>query len=124
MLRLLLRQRRHARQFLSFKPFQKCAARGGNIGEILGHAGMVERRHRIAAARHRQKLARFACARPPALAAATVPRSKGRVSNAPNGPFQTSVAVLCRRRSNSSIESGPTSRIISLCATSPTGTVR
>ena len=46
-----------ARQRLAFHPFQERAAGGRHIGEPVGHAGRVERRDRVAAARHRDELA-------------------------------------------------------------------
>ena len=81
-----------ARQGFAFHPFKKRAARGRNIAEIAGHAGLVQRRHGVAAAGDRDQLLGpgplAAC-----LAATMVPRSNGVISKAPSGPFQTSVAA-------------------------------
>ena len=90
---LLMLQHLDARQRLAFHPFQERAAGGRDIGEIVGDAGMVERRDRVAAAGDRNQLAGLGARRPRALAAATVALSKGSISKAPSGPFQTSVAA-------------------------------
>src|ERR1700736_299950 len=45
-------------QGLAFHPFEKRAARGRYIGKIAGHAGLVQRRHRVAAAGDRDQLLR------------------------------------------------------------------
>src|SRR5262249_58992940 len=44
------------RQGLALEPFEEGAAGGRDIGEALGHAGAVERCHRVAAAGDRDKL--------------------------------------------------------------------
>src|SRR3954467_3588289 len=44
------------RQGLALQPFEESAAGSGYIGEAPGHAGGVERRHRIATAGYRYKL--------------------------------------------------------------------
>src|SRR3546814_3191693 len=48
-------QRVDARQRLAFHPFEESAARGRDESEIVRHAGMVERRDGIAAARDRDQ---------------------------------------------------------------------
>src|SRR5258708_28721067 len=47
------------RQWFPFHPLEKRTARGRNIGEIAGHAGLVQRCYRVAAAGDRDQLARF-----------------------------------------------------------------
>ena len=58
------------------------------------------------------------------FASATVAASKGGVSNAPSGPFQTSVRQVLSTSASASTAAGPTSRIISSGATSCTLQVR
>jgi len=80
------------RQRFAFHPFKKRAACGRNIAEIAGDAGLVQRRHRIAAAG--DEISFFALVRlATCLAATMVPRSNGVISKAPSGPFQTNVAA-------------------------------
>src|ERR1700730_5463811 len=45
------------RQWLAFQPFEKCAARRRHIAHSVSGPGRIERRHRIAAASHRDNLA-------------------------------------------------------------------
>src|SRR5581483_6816479 len=45
-----------AGQGFPLHPFKKRAARGRDIGEIAGHPGLVQRRHRVAAAGDRSQL--------------------------------------------------------------------
>src|SRR3954447_16600785 len=47
---LLVRQGFHARQFLAFQEFQRSAAAGGDVGNLVGYAGLVDGAHRVAAA--------------------------------------------------------------------------
>ena len=47
------------RQGFAFHPFKKRAARGRDIAEIIGNAGLVQRRHGVAAAGHRNQLPGF-----------------------------------------------------------------
>src|SRR5260370_34532259 len=47
------------RQWFPFPPREKRPARGRTIGEIAGHAGLVQRCYRVAAAGDRDQLARF-----------------------------------------------------------------
>src|SRR4051812_42997244 len=54
-----LAQRLHARKLLAFEPFEEGAARGRDVGEIVGHTGGVERSDRIAAPGDRGQFARF-----------------------------------------------------------------
>src|SRR5256885_48936 len=49
MLCLAFLQNLDTRQWFPFEPFEKRAARSRNIGEIAGRAGLVQRRHRVAA---------------------------------------------------------------------------
>src|SRR5260370_8048174 len=58
-LNLAYLQNLDTRQWFPFHPLEKRAARGRNIGEIAGHAGLVQRRHRVAAAGDRDQLAPF-----------------------------------------------------------------
>ena len=58
------------------------------------------------------------------LASAIVAVSKGGVSNAPSGPFHTSVRQVLSASASASVAAGPMSRIISSAATSWTLTVR
>src|SRR4029079_44789 len=58
------------------------------------------------------------------LASATVAVSKGGVSNAPSGPFQTKVRQVLSASASASTAAGPTSRIISSACTSWTLQVR
>src|SRR6185295_18482538 len=58
------------------------------------------------------------------FASPTVAWSNGSVSNAPRGPFHTSVRQVLRTSASASTAVGPTSRIISSAATSWTLTVR
>ena len=58
------------------------------------------------------------------LATAIVARSKGGVSNAPSGPFHTSVRQVLSTSASASVACGPISRIISSAATSCTLQVR
>src|SRR6185369_11131326 len=57
-------------------------------------------------------------------ASATVAASKGGISNAPSGPFQTRVRQVLSTSASASTATGPTSRIISSAATSWTLQVR
>src|SRR5918994_4365537 len=50
-------ERFDAGQGLALEPFQEGAAGRRDVGEAVGHAGMVERRDRVAAARDRDELA-------------------------------------------------------------------
>src|ERR1039458_4687497 len=47
---LLIRQRLHAGQFLAFQKLQRSPAAGGDVGDLVGYAGLVDRRDRVAAA--------------------------------------------------------------------------
>src|SRR5258708_31305670 len=55
-LNLAYLQNLDTRQWFPFHPLEKRAARGRNIGEIAGHPGLVQRRHRVAAAGDRDQL--------------------------------------------------------------------
>ena len=59
----------------------------------VGHAGVVERRHRVAAAGDRNKLAGLGSLRRMFARPRPCRWSKGCISKAPSGPFQTSVAA-------------------------------
>ncbi len=47
---LLVRQRFHAGEFLAFEEFEAGAAAGGDVGDLVGYAGLVDGDDRIAAA--------------------------------------------------------------------------
>src|SRR5208283_2597424 len=51
---LLVRQRFHAGQLLAFKEFEAGAAAGGDVGDLVGYAGLVDGAHGIAAADDRR----------------------------------------------------------------------
>src|SRR4051794_36279032 len=48
-------QRLDARQRLALQPFQERAAGGRDVAEVIGNAGMAQRRDRIASAGNRQQ---------------------------------------------------------------------
>ena len=86
-------QRLDAGQRLAFHPFKERAAGGRDEGEIVGDAGLVERRHRVAAAGDRDQLARLGARRGVPAPPTMVPLSKGGISKTPSGPFQIRVAA-------------------------------
>ena len=47
---LLVGQRFHAGKFLAFEEFKRSAAAGGNVGDLIGHAGFMYRSHAVAPA--------------------------------------------------------------------------
>ena len=104
-------------QGLAFQPFQEGAAGGRNIGEAVGHACGIERRDRIAAARHRDKLAGFASVppRPPQprrCRCRTVPSRRRRTGRSipasSSAPARTRPARRCAGRYRESCRRAPT----------------
>src|SRR5271166_6184167 len=47
---LLVRQGFHTRQLFAFEELEAGAAAGGDVGDLVGYSGLVDRAHRIAAA--------------------------------------------------------------------------
>ncbi len=103
----------HGRQDLALDELEERAATGGNIGDPLGDAVLVDRRQGIAAAGDGERRAIG-----DGVGQGTVPSPNWSNSNTLTGPFHRMVFEVFSSSANCAAVCGPMSRIMSSSATS------